>query len=232
MNCEQVEEILGAYALDALPDNERLEVAAHVAECELHPELTELQATAQSLYQAVEPRVPSAGLRASLLAAAVAERAPASEAEPAPRNEPLSFTRPAARPWRSLAPYAVAAVFAIAAVGMFAWNLSLQNNDGSTTLAASFPSVGEAGGEVIYLEERDLVVVQVHGMDPLDDERTYQLWRIGNDGVESLGLLGNAPTGGLTFTGNLSESDSIGISIEPASGSEQPTTDPLMIASF
>ena len=42
MNCEEIEELAGAYALGALPEAERAAVSAHLATCDTHPEMREL----------------------------------------------------------------------------------------------------------------------------------------------------------------------------------------------
>ncbi|MBM4416511.1 MAG: zf-HC2 domain-containing protein, partial [Chloroflexi bacterium] len=45
MSCDEVRELLPAYALDALTDEERADVRAHLEGCALHPEVGELRAT-------------------------------------------------------------------------------------------------------------------------------------------------------------------------------------------
>lgn len=61
----------------------------------------------------------------------------------------------------------------------------------------------------------------------LPDDRTYQLWAVGADGPVSLGMLGAAPTvvpfriaGEMPMT--------LAITDEPASGSVEPTTEPMV----
>ena len=49
MNCEEVRELSGAYALGALSPEELREVEAHLAECNLHEEMAALRATAALL---------------------------------------------------------------------------------------------------------------------------------------------------------------------------------------
>ena len=71
------------------------------------------------------------------------------------------------------------------------------------------------------------------GLPVLDTEQTYQLWLIDSSGAQSAGIFGVDSNGvGLhefRLAKQLSNFDAIGISIEPASGSEQPTTDPLAV---
>ncbi len=70
----EYQEMLGAYALGALPDDEREALEEHLLTCdECNAELGELLVAAHSLPLSVEERAPSADLRERIRAAAVAE---------------------------------------------------------------------------------------------------------------------------------------------------------------
>ncbi|MDA1062628.1 MAG: zf-HC2 domain-containing protein, partial [Chloroflexi bacterium] len=49
MSCEEVRDLLGAYVLDVVSDEERLAIEAHLAGCDLHAEVTGLRAAALGL---------------------------------------------------------------------------------------------------------------------------------------------------------------------------------------
>ena len=71
MNCDEVEDILGAYALDALPGELSADVTAHLATCSKHPEAAELRAVAGALAFAAPEAQPSAALKTRLLEAGI-----------------------------------------------------------------------------------------------------------------------------------------------------------------
>ncbi len=75
MNCEQLEELAGAYALGALPSVEATKVAAHLESCDRHAELPERQSVAASLALAAEEVAPPPTLKSRLMAAIEAEGA-------------------------------------------------------------------------------------------------------------------------------------------------------------
>ncbi len=70
MNCEQVRELEGAFALGALETNERTEFLAHLKECGEHDNVAELRAAGILLGETAEEQQPPARLRARVLASA------------------------------------------------------------------------------------------------------------------------------------------------------------------
>src|SRR5438128_10929517 len=82
MNCDEVEDILGAYALDALPGELSADVTAHLATCSKHPEAAELRAVAGALAFAAPEAQPSAALKTRLVEALRVESAPADASPP------------------------------------------------------------------------------------------------------------------------------------------------------
>ena len=70
MNCDQAEELLGAYALDALPEGEAAEMRGHLRTCETHAaKARELVAVASQLHATVDPIAPPAALGNRIAAA-------------------------------------------------------------------------------------------------------------------------------------------------------------------
>jgi anti-sigma-K factor RskA len=91
----------------------------------------------------------------------------------------------------------------------------------------------QAGGVatvVVSAARRDLTVA-VAGLRRLPAGEVYQLWLIGPPRTRSAGLL-PAPVGGragpVLATG-LASGDRLGMTIEPAGGTSQPTTSPLIV---
>jgi hypothetical protein len=74
-------------------------------------------------------------------------------------------------------------------------------------------------------------VLIVDGLATLPDEKTYELWYIGEDGPISAGIFNTHRSGESwrVLDGAMSAGDAVGVTVEPAGGSEQPTTDPLIV---
>lgn len=58
--------------------------------------------------------------------------------------------------------------------------------------------------------------------------RAYQAWGIFEDGPLSLGVVW--ATGAIAFRADLTDASAVAITEEPAGGSPQPTSDPLVVA--
>ena len=65
-------------------------------------------------------------------------------------------------------------------------------------------------------------------MRPLPSGQTYQLWVIGPDGARSAGLLSGTGAVGQVLAHGVLPGDRIGITVEPAGGTAQPTTAPVI----
>src|SRR5690606_37421869 len=74
-------------------------------------------------------------------------------------------------------------------------------------------------------------VLLVDGLASLGEEQTYELWYIRDDGPVSAGTFNTTGTGDSwrVLDGEMGAGDAVGVTVEPAGGSEQPTTDPLLV---
>ena len=222
MTCEEFDELLPSYALDALPANEAAEAREHLVSCRRHDdELAGMNSVAASLPLAAPQAEPPAELRSRLLAAFDAE----VEAQ-APATMPRLGVRWVPRRRPSVSLLAAAALF-VALMGVLAWNVALQIDDGEGgTVRSAF--VGDAGGgELVYLKDDALAFVSLDLPAPPPD-RVYQAWGIEGESATSLGLVSS--DGRATFTVDLSEVDAVAVSEEPQGGSDQPTSAPLLVA--
>lgn len=93
-------------------------------------------------------------------------------------------------------------------------------------------SDGGSNGTVLVARSIDTAVLIADGMDPAPEAHTYQLWFVEDGDMRSAGILGTSDDDGRLgpFTAHgLEDAGQLGITVEPAGGSEQPTTDPVMV---
>lgn len=83
---------------------------------------------------------------------------------------------------------------------------------------------------VVYSPSQGRAAVVADGLDRLPDDKTYELWAI-RDGVPAKAGLFNADADGTvrtTLDGNLSDASALAVTVEPAGGSDQPTSDIIL----
>jgi anti-sigma-K factor RskA len=247
--CEEIDEVLAAYALDAVDADERLAVLEHLAECRLHDEaLLMYREAAGMLPLALEDVRPTPAARSSLLSAFEAAKADEARdpaalpiAQPQPSSAPA---RPTAQtpartpvvvaPQRSGLPFfrtpnlgfGLAAALLVAVLGLAAWNLSLQADD-RDLVARTTTSQGDMSLELYYLEDDGVAVLKLE-MPPLTGGRVYQAWQLVSGQPVSLGVVHG--TGVTAVPAELAGASAIAISVEPPGGSAAPTTTPVLIA--
>jgi anti-sigma-K factor RskA len=245
----------GAYVLHSLDAEERAVVEAASAHSEeLRSEIAELSDTAVELGLAVKPAVPPAAMRARVLdLVADAPQLPARSDEPASATvAPVSAAPPAsgpaaraARPRWFLRPVVLAAAAAVAAV-LFVGGLGFdriltpepQGNPQLTALigAADVQSqraqVAGGGTATVYssahLAESAIVL---DGVAQPSDGRVLQVWRLSGGTATSIGLYRASSAGYLLTQHALAPLDRLAVTVEPAGGSKQPTTRPLVALS-
>jgi anti-sigma-K factor RskA len=227
MNCAEVADLLGAYALDALPADEKAAVEGHLATCNLHGEVLGLLSAAGAVAFTSATEMPRPELRSRILAAIARDDPEATHSDPPLIVLPITPLRSRRLTW---APYALAAVFAVISLGLLAWNLVLVSG-GDSAEPRVVLLTGSTGFGAVVVED-DATLVQVSGLPALDSSRAYQVWVIEDGAPEPAGLL--APDAGGNATHNLGravpDSAVIAITVEPAGGSPRPTTDPILVA--
>ncbi len=222
MSCDEVRELLGAYVLDAVHDDDRVAIEDHLAECDLHGEVASLRATALGLGVAAPDRVPSPELEARIMRAALQERAAL------PATEPRG-----ARPLATLRSYrALAAVLAVVAIGLAAWvGVLLVAGEGDRELLTY--SYRGRGGETTLLIQ--LVVgegpatVTAAGLPRLEASEAYHLWTIRDERWLRVGFFNTNPEGGWhgEFDFLFEDGDEVAVTIGSAGGDDRPQREPL-----
>jgi hypothetical protein len=207
LTADEINELLPAYALDAVDDDEREAVDTHLA---AHPEAREavadLQVAASMLAYAGGP--PPEGVWERLESAIATTTPPPPRPVPPsvliPRHAPAPERTPVDRRWRWLA--AAAVVVALVFGGLW-----LAARGGGGGGAATDPSALAAtaatapGARHATLTDQDgtelaTAVVTTDGagyltsdLPPAPAGHTYQLWGVTRTGTVSLGVLGRDP---------------------------------------
>jgi len=224
MNCDEVEDLIGAYVLGALPAESLSDIGEHLATCANHPEAAELQTVAAALAFAAPEADPSPALKTRLMAAVRAERPAPVRATPS--ANPLVWLLRLMQ--TRLAPYTLAAGLAVALVTLLLTN----SDDGGETVVKDFTDGGQARGQLVYIPDSDLAVVQAHGLEELPADKTYQVWVLRGDEPASIGFLEDPSRGEVVTTlgVDLSGADAVAVTVEPRGGSPLPTTPPVLQA--
>jgi anti-sigma-K factor RskA len=237
MNHERFDELKDAYALGALPDQERRELEEYLtAHPERQAEIDELGNVASLLALSPPEQEPPLELRRSIMdvVEAEAQRPPArTRSWLAGVKELLSV--------RNLALGAAA----LLVIGLFSWNMllqgqvkdlqgqvaSLQDSQQSRMVAlAGTGAAQRAEAEVILLKDHKAVLM-AEDMPRVPENKTYQIWVIEDDVPQPSGLFeADGDTVAAVVEKPLDEDDVIAITIEPNGGSQQPTTDPMLTA--
>ena len=87
-----------------------------------------------------------------------------------------------------------------------------------------------ANAEVASIHENKIILV-AKNMPSVPEDRTCQIWVISDDVPEPSGLF--QPDGNMTaapVTNSITKADVIAVTVEPAGGSEKPTSDPVLSA--
>lgn len=262
MSEERFHDLKDAYALGALPEDERADFEAYLA---AHPErqaeVEDLAGLAGMLAFAPPEQEPSPELRTRLMEVVESE----ASVPRIPRRETTTGRHAG---FRNLA----LAAAAVLLVGLVSWNILLRGevNDLRGDVEQARGQVEQAQGEAeeargqaeeaqvqqeqaeassgaqtIELEgswveqgtqaevaqfDDDRIVLVLENIPPVPEGRALQIWVIRDEVPQSSGLF--EPSGEVTATAvstTPQEGDTIAVTVEPAGGSEQPTTTPVLL---
>jgi anti-sigma-K factor RskA len=266
---DDIHALSGAYAVDALDDDERARFERHLAGCSACQAEVESLVAAASELSVLTEATPPASLRARLLSEIATVRPlpplttpadqfgaaradqhgdqpgdrPDDEGAEAATVERLADRRRArglSRGWRGLVAAATVAVLAIS--GFVVWRQV--TDDPSTTIADQVLAAGDAtrssktfpdGSTATIVRSGSLrkAVIITSGMAQAPSGKVYQLWLQDPTGhMASAGVMPPGPDHVVVLEGDASKATGAGITIEPAGGSGQPTSDPIALFSF
>lgn len=244
MSDEHVHVLTGAYALNAVGDDERETIERHIGDCAAcAEEVRELTATAARLGTAVAA-APPPEMKPQVITwiKSVRQLPPHVEAGGV-------VLRPATARARYAPRLVLAACVAAATAfgGTAAWQFQeaqqaeqraqqarQQTADMARVLAASDARTvsgnvkGGARATVIVSRNQNTAVFLASGLPDLADGKTYQLWLDDGGGVmRPAGLIGHDGT--VVMEGDIGKATGVGVTVEPIGGSPQPTTTPLAL---
>jgi hypothetical protein len=229
----------GVYALDALEGGaERNRFTHHMSRCQTcASEVRGFRevATAMAFAAAADPPPE---LRARVLAAAARTR----QLPPEVRTHALPRRTRSWVPWLSgvvaTASIVVAVLFGLAQSHTQQELNQIQAENKAISLLLSSPQVTllshstTQGGvaTVVLAAARHQLVVVTNGLPALPAGQVYQLWLIGKTKTVSVGLLPPATSGRTpaVLASGVVKGDRLGLTVEPAPGSTQPTTMPIL----
>ena len=236
----EVHALTGAYACDALEPAERAAFEEHLALCPTcRQEVAELRETVARLAMATAEEPPPR-LKTAVDAQIdrIRQLAPATPA-PAPRRDRRPWTLTARLGWGAAT--ALAAVTALLGVHIADQQNRLDQAHRQTAAMSALLTAPDAragtaavrtGGTATVLASRtrDEAAITVTGLTAVPPGHTYQLWMIGPTGIHSAGLLPTAHgTSDPVIAHHLGDAQTIGLTVEPATGSPQPTTTPVLL---
>ena len=254
-----VEGLLPFYVLDALSDEERQLVESYLAEHpEARQQVEEMHASASTLPYAISPVEPPPHVKEALMRRVTAEAE--GRARPAVSDRPARRGIRLDDIFRvlSLGAAAIAVIWAFvlnAQVGRLQAAISALNQQVSAQsqsldeLVRNLPQTEESEVVTVSLKSTDAqqralgqlianpndksAVIVISGLPPLEAGKTYQVWLIGEAPV-SAGLLTVDENGQsvliVTSEEAIGSFKSLGISVEPEGGSQQPTGEIVVLS--
>jgi len=103
-------------------------------------------------------------------------------------------------------------------------------NAASDTQRASTQTADGQDATLVWSGDLGLSAIIVDDLPALGDDKDYQLWYIGAAGPVSAGTFDSDGSGTVwrVLDGTMTAGDTVGVTVEPKGGSEQPTTDPIV----
>jgi len=239
----EINDLTGAYVLDALSPAEVLAYERHVGRCPDHDqevrELSELRMVTAQL--AVALAVPPPPSMRDLVLARIHE----TRQYPAGGQESVVIALPTRRRRVPLIAATVAAAAAVAAIAVTSGvvvghgpQLTREAEDSGVAAVLSAPDAttrsagAQTGGlaTAVMSRREGKVAVSAIGLPVLDSDHTYQVWLIGGHGPRSGGLLHSSVSArGQVLVANMpADTDRMAITEEPAGGSPAPSAAPIV----
>ncbi len=251
----------GAYAVDAVDDVERARFEAHIAGCsECRTEVASLRAAAGEL-ASMTLATPPPSLREAVLRDISSVRplpprvtpGPSSPTAPFAPSTPMEPVAPASlefkraersrraplRQW--LVGVAAAAVLATGGLVWQPWSSDtgavLQLTASQQVLQAKdarrfVAKVGDATATIVRSASLKKAVIVTANMPPAPEGKVYELWLQQGSAMVKAGLMPDGPSNTVLLDGDAATAAGVGITVEPAGGSDTPTLPPVASVNF
>lgn len=225
MTHEEANELLGAYALGAMPQEEVAAMRAHILTCE------ECMRDADALTGAAAAFGLSAGT--APLPAGFSERILETARAERPQAAPAS---PRRRSWIPLLTTAVAVIVAIVATtAMITARSQLAREQRLLTAilhGEGFDLTGTSGAVAKIVATRDGSMFAATGLQEAPAGHDYQLWLIQDGEPTSAGTFDVSEGIAIVETDlSLEDAEAAAVTIEPDGGVKQPSGDPVLTSS-
>jgi anti-sigma-K factor RskA len=234
---ERLHDEAAAWVLGALDNAEAAEFVRRMeASPEVRKEVAELQEAADALPSSVVPVGPPPELRDRIMAVVESE-AELLHATGARADRPY---RPRTPWWRSLLrPLPVAATACVLLLAGLAAGLLIDGggSESARTVAAQVTGEGTANATAQVEIDADHAELVVDGMRSPGAGHVYQVWyvRDGQSDPVPAGALFDVDSSGqgaAALPGGVDDVASVLVSVEPAGGSQKPTTQPVIAANL
>ncbi|WP_329473649.1 anti-sigma factor [Streptomyces sp. NBC_01723] len=248
MRTEDLHSLTGAYALHALPDDERAAFERHLAQCAPCERETGEFAAATARLGLAATLVPGPAMRDRVLHQVATVR------QVPPGGGTVGKARRVVPRGRGLGRWALAACLAAAAGlgGTAVWQYERAQDAGERAAQAEQRAETLAGvlaapdaesrtarladgatGTVVVSGDQDRAVFLASGMAEPPRGKVYQLWFDDHGAMRSAGLMDPGRSSqAVLMEGAVDGAGGVGITVEPAGGSPQPTSDPVALMSM
>lgn len=238
---DNIHALAAAYALDALDPTESSAFEQHLDGCELCTEdVREMRETTAALGAAVATTPPEQVRTTVLGQARQMSQSEGIAAVPVVDLAEHRARRLSANRW--LTGVAAAALIVAGALGISTYQANQRADeievaaDEITALLADPDATvartdvaGGGTGTLVVSADREQAAFLTASLPATNQGETYQLWAIDDTGATSIGLL-QPDDGRATTLVDLPEgTTTFGMSVEPAGGSPEPTTDPVLL---
>ncbi len=258
-DCERLRGLIAAYSVGATDADETRLVEALLPDCpEVAAELKDFVGLGEALLYAAPQRDAPPQLRARILQAAAGRPVQALAPLPTVKTESFWDRLRAvfaARPLLSPALAALAIVVLVASNAYWSNQVQtlrvrerqiLQLVQQQNRVLASLSSEGTqrvelastrpdtpAHATVVWNPESEIALLTTEDLPTLEPDRVYQLWLIRGASPIGAGTFEVTDEGSAVFLFDMDEPvtafDALGVSNEPRGGSDEPTTDPILV---